>query len=207
MRVQGQRVKTNYILIDYENVQPESISLLAADHFRVLAFIGSNQTKVKLGTAEALQKMGGRAEYIRILGNGRNALDFHIAYYIGQIAVREPEAYFHIISGDTGFDPLIEHARSKSLCVARWPDIVEIPIVKAALTADIRNRVNLVVENLRLRGDSRPKRVKTLLTTIHAIFNKQLSEAALTELLVELQNRKFVAVSETKVSYALPEGN
>ncbi|MGC3979783.1 MAG: PIN domain-containing protein [Steroidobacteraceae bacterium] len=86
-------MKTNYILIDYESVQSEAISLLAGDCFRVLAFIGFNQTKVKLGTAEALQKMGGRAEYIRISGNGPNALDFHIAYYIGKIAAQEPDSY------------------------------------------------------------------------------------------------------------------
>jgi len=51
--------------------------------------------------------MGERAEYVRISGNGSNALDFHIAFYIGQLAAHEPDAYFHIISKVTGFDPLI----------------------------------------------------------------------------------------------------
>jgi hypothetical protein len=42
--------------------------------------------------------MGERGEYIKVAGAGRNALDFHIAYYIGRIASQAPEAFFHIIS-------------------------------------------------------------------------------------------------------------
>ena len=125
-------MKTNYVLIDYENVQPEAMAVLNEEHFKVIVFVGANQTKVSFEVASALQQMGTRAEYVRISGNGSNALDFHIAFYIGQLAAQEPEAYFHIVSKDTGFDPLIQHLKARKILACRSKDVTEIPIVKAA---------------------------------------------------------------------------
>lgn len=36
-------MKTNYVLIDYENVQPEFAQSLAPEHFKVIVFVGANQ--------------------------------------------------------------------------------------------------------------------------------------------------------------------
>jgi len=79
------------------------MAVLDKEHFKVIVFIGANQVKVSFEVASVLQRMGERAEYIKITGNGSNALDFHVAFYIGQLAAKEPEAYFHIVSKDTGF--------------------------------------------------------------------------------------------------------
>ena len=85
----------------------------------MLVFAGANQTKVPLELVAALQPFGKDAEYITISGSGRNALDFHIAFSIGELSKEDPEGCFHIISKDTGFDPLIEHARKKNIHVHR----------------------------------------------------------------------------------------
>ena len=58
-------------------------------------------------------------------------LDFHIAYYIGRLAAEEPSAHFHIISKDAGFDPLIQHLRSKQILSSRVQTVADIPVVKA----------------------------------------------------------------------------
>jgi hypothetical protein len=52
-----------------------------------------------------MQALGAKAQYVKISGNGSNALDFHIAFYIGHLGAVDPTAYFHIISKDAGFDP------------------------------------------------------------------------------------------------------
>ena len=127
-------MRTNYVLIDYENVQPEGLSILDIEHFKVIVFVGASQTKLSFETASALQRMGSKAEYIKIAGSGSNALDFHIAFYIGQLATQDPTAYFHIISKDTGFDPLIQHLKTKKIFAARSRDVSEIPLVKVANT-------------------------------------------------------------------------
>lgn len=59
-------MRTNYVLIDYENVQPVELSLLDHENFYVRLFLGFNQSKIFFETAAALQKMGTRAEYIKI---------------------------------------------------------------------------------------------------------------------------------------------
>ncbi len=92
-------MRTNVVLIDYENVQPAGLDLLDHDYFKVLLFVGENQTRLSRELVFALHRMGNRAEYVEIAGNGRNALDFHIAYTIGRLAAENPNAYFHICAG------------------------------------------------------------------------------------------------------------
>ena len=197
-------MKTNYVLIDYENVQPEAMAVRGQEHFKVIVFVGANQTKVTFEVASALQKFGDRAEYIKITGNGSNALDFHIAYYIGQLASKEPEAYFHIVSKDTGFDPLIQHLKAKKILACRSKDVTEIPLVKVANSKTPSDKQAVIISDLQRRGASKPRTVKTLLSTINSIFQKQLSEHELNGLLAGLQKQGVVIVNETKVSYSLP---
>jgi urease gamma subunit len=197
-------MRANYVLIDYENVQPETLSILDAENFKVLVFVGANQVKLLFETAAALQQMGNKAEYIKISGNGPNALDFHIAFYIGQLAASDPTAYFHIIFKDTGFDPLIQHLKSKRLFAARSRDVSEIPLLKVANTKTPAEKIAVIVANLQQRGASKPRTVKTLLSTVNSIFQKQLAEQELAELLKDLQTESYIIVNGTKVSYALP---
>ncbi len=197
-------MKTNYVLIDYENVQPAAMAVLDEEHFKVIVFVGANQTKVSFEVASALQRMGDRAEYIRITGNGSNALDFHISYYLGQLASQEPDAYFHIVSKDTGFDPLVQHLKSRKILACRSKDVTEIPIVKAAHSKTPSERLEVVIADLQRRGAAKPRTVKTLGSTINSIFQKQLSEQELTELMVSLEKKGVVVTAGTKVSYALP---
>jgi hypothetical protein len=200
-------LRTNYVLIDYENVQPEALSVLDAEHFKVIVFVGASQTKVTFEAAAALQRMGSKAEYIKISGNGSNALDFHIAYYIGQLAAGDPTAYFHIISKDSGFDPLIQHLKTKKVFAARSRDVGDIPLAKAGNAKSPPEKLAVIVANLQQRGASKPRTVKTLSSTISAIFQKQLTEQELGSLLKELETKGYVTVNETKVSYALPPSN
>jgi len=197
-------VRTNYVLIDYENVQPEAIAVLNKEHFKVIVFVGANQAKVTFEVASVLQQMGERAEYIKISGNGSNALDFHIAYYIGVLASREPDAYFHIVSKDTGFDPLIAHLKTKKIFACRSKDVTDIPIVKASNSKSPSEKVAVIVADLKRRGASKPRAIKTLTSTINSMFQKQLPEQELQSLLNELKEQGLITVAGTKVSYALP---
>ncbi|HEX7334821.1 MAG TPA: PIN domain-containing protein, partial [Pyrinomonadaceae bacterium] len=83
-------MRTNYVLIDFESVQSASFEQLIHDHFKVIVFLGANQVKLPIELAKSLQPFGARAEYIQISGHGPNALDFHIAYYSGQLSAAEP---------------------------------------------------------------------------------------------------------------------
>ncbi|MFN9827749.1 MAG: PIN domain-containing protein [Planctomyces sp.] len=164
-------MRTNYVLIDYENVQPEVLSALDAQHFKVVVFVGASQNKLSFDTADALQKMGGRAEYVKIAGNGANALDFHIAFYIGRISFQDPAACFHIVSKDTGFDPLVQHLKKQMISAVRCSAVSDIPLLKVASGKTIPEKLNAVVANLAQRGASKPGTLKALKGTIYSLFS------------------------------------
>ena len=120
-------MKTNYVLIDYENVQVKSLALLKSDQFRVRVFLGKNNTKLDSEFAIATHRFGDRAEYIVLESSARNALDFHIAYYLGILSASDPTAFFHVISKDKGFDPLVEHLKTRKVFAARSASIEAMP--------------------------------------------------------------------------------
>jgi septum formation topological specificity factor MinE len=197
-------LRTNYVLIDFESVQPEQLAALDQDHFKVMLFVGAHQAKLPYEIAAAIQRLGAKVKYIKISGNGPNALDFHIAFYIGEIASADPTAYFHIISKDKGFDPLIQHLKARKILAARAKDISEIPLVKAANSKSPEQRLEIVVAKLRQLKASKPRTVKTLKSTIASLFQKQLSDGEVTAVLDALHSSGMVAITDEKVTYALP---
>ena len=197
-------MRTNYVLIDYENVQPAALSVLEKEHFKVIVFVGASQSKVAFDVAASLQRLGPNASYVKISSNGSNALDFHIAYYIGQLAAAEPDAYFHIISKDTGFDPLIAHLKSKKVFACRSRDVGEMPIVKVANSKSPPEKLAVVVANLKQRGAAKPRTVKTLSSTINSLFQNALPEDELAALLKLMEKQSVITVSGTRVAYSLP---
>lgn len=196
-------MKQNYVLIDYENVQPEAISALDQEFFKVIVFVGATQSKVTYEVAIAMQKLGNKAEYIKIAGNGPNALDFHIAFYIGKISSKEPDTYFHIVSKDTGFDPLIAHLKSLKIPVLRSKDVSEIQIVKATTSKTIEEKITVVIDYLKSRGTAVPKTIKTLTSTIQSVFQKNIHESEQETIIAALQEQGAIAVVGAKVSYNL----
>ncbi|ODV26367.1 MAG: hypothetical protein ABT19_03025 [Rhodanobacter sp. SCN 68-63] len=200
-------MKNNYVLIDYENVQPKSLAALRGEHlFKVYLFVGASQAKVTFEVAEAMQALGEHAKYIKISGNGPNALDFHIAYYIGQLAAQDPNAFFHIISKDSGFDPLIKHLKAQKVFACRSKDIGDIPMIKAghvAKAGKVEDKLALILANLRQRGAAKPRSIKTLASTIGALFAKQLTEEEISALVEGLKESGHIKLDGTRVSYLL----
>lgn len=197
-------MKNNYVLIDYENVQPADLSPLNKEQFHVLVFVGANQAKVSFDIVETLQRFGERAKYIKINGNGSNALDFHIAFYIGEISAKENEPYFHVISKDTGFDPLIKHLRTRGVLAYRYKSIEEIPPVKALLPKkDKNNYTELVIKDLKKRGQSKPATVSKLINSINSLFQKKLSEEEIKQTIKQLEDQGKLTITENKVSYSI----
>lgn len=199
-------MRQNIVLIDFENVQPEGVAALTQDHFRVLVFVGANQAKVPFETAASLQQLGSRAEYIKIAGTGSNALDFHIAYYIGKLAAADPTAFFHIVSKDTGFDPLIAHLKVNKIFAGRAKRIEDIPAVKTASKKTPAERVEVVLERLRQPKITKPRTVKTLASTVAAYFQKQISDEEVTAIIEGMINVGAITVAGTKVTYAAADG-
>lgn len=113
-------MELTYILVDFENVQPTDMGLLSGEHYQLRIFRGPHQNKLDFDIVESLQPHGTRVQYIQSDKHGKNALDFHIAFYMGRL-IEELEATgshackstrFVVISKDGGFDALMSHVQS-----------------------------------------------------------------------------------------------
>ena len=197
-------MRQNIVLIDFENVQPDSLSALAQDHFRVLVFVGANQNKVPFETAASMQLLGSRAQYVKMSCSGSNALDFHIAYYVGRLASEDPSAYFHIVSGDTGFDPLVEHLRTQKISAGRVKEISEIPALRVTSGKTTADRVELISRRLNDPRITRPRTLKALTSSIASHFQKQLSDEELGAVINGLIQARVISVEGAKITYAAP---
>ena len=124
---------TAYVLIDFENVQPKELGAFGGGGFKVMVFVGQAQPSIPVGLATALQELGHAGSYVHIEGRGPNALDMHIAYYIGALAASEPGASFHIISRDRDYDPLIRHLQTRKIECTRWKSVAEINAAHVAM--------------------------------------------------------------------------
>lgn len=192
-------MKNKYILIDYENVQPKSLSILDGQDVRVFLFVGELQSKIPFDLVSAMQNLGQNAQYVKIGGNGSNALDFHIAFYIGKLSERDPSGSFHIISKDTGFDPLIKYLHGRNFLAQRAKTLAEVSSQNS-----VKGNLDGIVKQLRARGKSRPRKVKTLANTIKAFSKKALTEAELMSLIDQLKQQNLITIEKDNVSYKQP---
>jgi hypothetical protein len=198
-----ERSKTEYVLVDFENVQPRNLELLHGGAYRIKVFVGARQARIPLEMVRALQAFGSNAEYIQIGGSGANALDFHIAFYIGRLAVENPGAGFHVISKDTGFDPLIKHLNAQKIRCYRSASIADMGLTTIPGPAQAVERLEVVVENLIKRKAAKPRTLKTLQSTIRAIFSNLITDDELDGLIGQLTERGVIKIADGKVSYEL----
>lgn len=194
-------MRTNYVLVDFENVTPDVLPLLPAEYFKVIVFVGDKQTKVPFELANAMQSLGDRASYLKISGTGQNALDFHIAYMVGVLSTTDSTACFHIVSKDTGFDPLIAHLKSKKIVAIRSASVQDIPSLKADLAKSPPQRLQLLKDRLKTMKGNPPGTVRTLTTTTAALFNKTLPEPEIKRLIDMLVKEKSITIEGTRVTY------
>ncbi|MEO8018127.1 MAG: PIN domain-containing protein [Pseudomonadota bacterium] len=216
---------TNYILVDFENVQPDSLAALANGTVKVKVFVGAAQAKGRISfeLSHSMQLLGANAEYVKISRTGKNAVDMHIAYYIGRLLEKDPSAAIHIVSKDTDFDPLIEYLHARGITCKRVKSIGEIPkqvvprapvpakgVVKHTPHVPSPRRPHAeklapIIKHLHsLSG--KPATSKKLAQTIASYFKQhggELGDKTVALLIDELVRLKYVSQTGTKVNYHL----
>lgn len=219
-------MRNNYVLIDFENVHVKSLDLIQGDHFRVVVFLGPKNTKLPVDLVLAMQRFGNRGEYVLLETAGANALDFHLAFHLGRLATEDPTGFLHIISKDTGFDPLVQHLKTRNVFSARSPSIEEMPCFTATQSKpspampetvagtsmhhthaapSFEDLWRQALEHLATTKASKPTKTKTLHSTIHAKLGKGLPASTIDVVCSELVKRGFVKVKNSAVTYALPQ--
>jgi NTP pyrophosphatase (non-canonical NTP hydrolase) len=112
-------VPGTHVLLDYENVQPSDAELraLVPDVGQVWVFHGPHQREVE----KRFASFGTGATAVPISKSGKNALDFHLSFYMGYIASRNPDSKMVVVANDKGYEPMLEHAKAMGFEVRRQP--------------------------------------------------------------------------------------
>lgn len=187
-----------YIYIDYENLPGVEVENI--EDAKILIFLGENQKKIPTETIRKTQPMGDRVEWVTISGVGRNALDFHIAYYLA-LNNTDPSACHYIVSMDAGYDPLIKHVVKFGQRVKRIITLEEIK-EKPVLAPELAQKYAKVLEILKKQDKTRrPKIRKTLASSIETLFQGQVSKED-TDLLIEhLFRERFIEEKNKRIAY------
>lgn len=200
----------NHLFVDLENVKSIDASVIGGKHLRLHVFLGPQNKKLDVEVVEKLLENAQAVQLIRIATVGRNALDFVLAYHLGQAVLADPKGYFHIVSKDAGFDALVDLLKSRHVKVKRHADwstlhFQSTPKPAAAVVAPAEvpkpafsEAAQKLLENLRKNLKGRPKKEKTLIA--HAMNytgkDKPDAEAKAVKVVGELKKGKLIAVDE-----------
>lgn len=185
------------LFVDYENVQKVDLSRLPKN-MHVKIFVGNTQRNIPFEQVKQAQDLGSRLEWIKIESNGRNALDFHIAFFLGKEIGRIPEADFVILSGDKGFDPLVRYLNGHNFLCRRVNSVSELVIE----TAPVETNFTKVCERLaKIEKSRRPRKRPTLTKQIESYFQKKLGHDEVEALVEMLFSKNLVTESNKVLTY------
>lgn len=199
-------MRTQLVLIDYENVQPDLLPALKADHVHVRVFVGPLQVKLPIEFVLAMQELGDRAKFVRVNKQGKEALDLHLAFYMGCLSHEFSGAYFHVVSKDQGFLPLVEHLNASGANARLVESLTHIGPNGAAVAAPVLTVVSSNLDDqvaqarawISSRADSKPASRKTLLSSLEkTAFTRQLDEIAVEKVMNKLVDMGVLAFNET----------
>jgi hypothetical protein len=183
--------RTNYVFVDFENVSETDLDRIAGKPAKVRLILGERHKSLPIKVVHLIQKYAEQVRLVETVLNGKNALDFVLAYEIGTESERDPTGYFHILSRDKGFDALIRHLKTKDIFAARHTAFGEIPVLM-----NLAERAKLLTAHFKANQASRPKKRKTLEPLIQAAFGKALSPAEVEETIQRLVADKIITLSE-----------
>lgn len=128
-------VPGTHVLLDYENVQPSDAELRAMvpDAGQVWVFHGPHQRQVE----QRFASFGTGVTAVPISKTGKNALDFHLSFYMGYIASRNPASAMVVVANDKGYEPMLQHAKAMGFVVRRQPHGGVKPAAKKAVAKKV----------------------------------------------------------------------
>lgn len=185
------------LLVDLENVQRIDLSAVPIDA-RVMIFYGTTQKKLPEALVVQAQPLGPRLKWVKIAGQGPNALDFHIAFYLGEILTDQPSTECVILSRDAGFDPLTRHLQSLGRTCRRVTQLKDAFPNRQGEETDHFARLLMLLR----KEKPRPTKRKGLAGKVKSWF-PNLTENARLALIQRLFEESTVRESEELLTYVL----
>lgn len=200
--------KPKLLLVDYENVQQVRLASLD-ESFRAIIFVGASQRNIPIELVTDAQRLGGRVEWQKVAGEGRNALDFFIACHLGRVMEKAPRTECIILSKDKGFDPLLKQLNAAGLVCRRISSLHELQPSAAVTAGPVAGRHQAEHPNARrvvdllgkLEKRQRPRKRRTLAQSISAMFQKKLSREEVDAIIARLAADRLIVETDGNVTY------
>ena len=179
----------NHVFVDFKNVHEVDQAVIGARSVSLTLLLGARQTKLDAALVEKLMEHAATVQLVRLTSSGKNALDFALAYYVGRAVMADPTGHFHIVSKDTGFDPLVEHLRSRRIHAHRHDDFTTLTFSGPAKPASApqEDLMTRMLEHLGRQVNNRPKRKRTLVSHLLAFSGNAVTEADVVGLVERLR--------------------
>ena len=208
----------HHIYVDYENVQNITLPLIAGKPVTVTLVLGSQQNTLPVELTNHLLLHASQVRLVKTKASGKNALDFVLACELGGYCAHQRDAAYHIISKDKGFDAVVEHLSSHGIKVNRHESFAAVPILRPArperpagqntakrpTPPTLDERAKAMLEWLSRNATNRPAKTRTLHSSIHAYFGRELSEPEVIAVVDRLAAQRKISISGTgAVSYTI----
>ena len=208
-----------HIFVDFENTQVTDLKLIHNKPVRVTLIVGEKQKHLPVSLVQQLLQYHAKVRLLETAASGKNALDFILAFHIGQASKLDTNGHFHIISKDKGFDALIKHLHQQHIIAARHDEFDEVPVFKPKmqqhtqtspqgtvtqplLPTNPHEQITFLLERLRKSTNNRPTRKDSLISYIDASFAKRLKDNDVNQLVQQLVNQHLITIdTQDKVQY------
>ena len=193
------------LLIDNENV-PNVDPAAIPDDVRVFYFFGASQRKVTRDFLRSAVKLGSRFVQVDVESQAKDALGFHLAFYLGELLGKTAKAECVILSKDGDYVPLVKHLLVRKFDVRRASTLAEAyPVAKSRAKAVSAQPVDVdqVVHFLSAtEKKKRPHKREALITHIaHHFKTRGVSSPDAEAFVAELLATRRIAEGSGKVTY------
>jgi hypothetical protein len=189
------------VLIDFENIQKVDLGLIDAAGTDIMVFVGRSQNKIPFSIVEKAQSMGDRIKWLKIAGDGKNNLDFHIAFELGRLFQRlEKDVQMIILSKDNGYDSLIGYINETGGQARRITNLAELGESKKPLPCS--KYTDYITANLRkINLLKRPRTRSTLKKHIESLLRDKAGTGEIDLILEELFIKGLLTQTKSRLKY------
>jgi hypothetical protein len=190
-------MKEIVLLVDLENVQKVDTAQIPSNA-RIRVFVGAKQPKLPTPLIQMREAMGERFDWVWIGGTGKNVLDFYIASYLGEALAGKSQSEFVVLTGDTGFDPLLRYLNTRGLhCRREAPGSRTKSVAKPAADTTTKQVVEFLSHT---EKSKRPSKRSKLIKHVANRF-KTMTAEQVTKAIDQLFKSKLIAGTDAALVY------
>ncbi|MEN6616179.1 MAG: PIN domain-containing protein [Syntrophorhabdus sp.] len=189
------------ILVDFENIQRLDLENIDTSQTNIAIFVGKSQNKIPFSLVEKAQSFGDHLVWVKIAGDGKNNLDFHLAFELGRLSERmDKDVELIVLSKDSGYDSVIRYINELGIKTRRIANPAELSDNSKPLPSS--NFTNYIINNLtKIDGQKRPRTVRTLKKHIESLLRDKAGPNEIDAILEEMFIRGLLSEINNRLKY------